>query len=59
MNTLLKIIQINAIIAIVSFSSAAFSSTSTQDAINKVDNHTDSHEQCEHPILNRFPIVIF
>ncbi|WP_299008464.1 hypothetical protein [uncultured Shewanella sp.] len=59
MNTLVKVIQVKAIIAIVSFSSAAFSSTNLQNAANKVDNHTDNHEQCEHPIISQFPIVVF
>ncbi|MCL1125666.1 hypothetical protein [Shewanella surugensis] len=59
MNILLKIVQVNAIITILGFSSTAFSSVNTQDMISKVDNHPDTHEQCNHPIISRFPIVIF
>ena len=59
MNTLLKIIQLNAIIALVSFSAAAFSSDNYQKSANKVDNQPDKHEQCNHPIISQFPIVIF
>ncbi|WP_299496231.1 hypothetical protein [uncultured Shewanella sp.] len=59
MNTLLKIIQLNAIIALVSFSAAAFSSDNYQKSVHKVDNHSDNQEKCEYPIISRIPIVIF
>ena len=59
MNTLLKVIQINAVIALLGFSSAAFSSTNPQDITSQVDEHPDTHEQCNHPIISKFPIVIF